>query len=418
MAAAKRKGDSAITWWILVKELRDLMRDRRALMFAFVLPLLLYPLLFLLVTYFSNQNGNDLGDREIRIGVRGDRHRVVELLADQNLVIEEGEPQAEAVRTGELDLVFEVNAVEPSDAVGPEPPTGPDLTLTVYYLTTSQKSIEGLRRVKEVLTSLERKEIQARLDAWGVDVELESLVPVVDLDVATLQERSAAGMARFLPLVLVLVLLTGGSFAALDLVAGEKERGTLETLYLHPVQIQSVVIGKFFVIFFASTMSVALNLLGIVIAMGIGSVFDISPPQLRDVPFVFPSVWSLLNALSLVVPLALLTSAILLVVSAYARSFREAQLYLFPLTVLALLAVLPAMSPLGAVERGGSSSSPSPEWRSPVREILGRKHAVVGPASWRLGRRRFTRRSAYALRPPCCGERISCWRWRRRRWGG
>ena len=108
MAAEKGRVGTRLTWWILVKDLRDLLRDRRALFFAFVLPLLLYPLLFLLVAYFSSQKNGSLRERAIDLGLRGDRDALLGVLDGHGFTIAGGESLPEAVRSGELDLLVEV----------------------------------------------------------------------------------------------------------------------------------------------------------------------------------------------------------------------------------------------------------------------------------------------------------------------
>ena len=187
--------------------------------------------------------------------------------------------------------------------------------------------------------------VKARFRSHGVRLEPRNLIVTNERDIATQDEKSSAQLARLLPLIMVLLLLTGGSFAAIDLVAGEKERDTLETLYIHPVRISSIVRGKFMVILAVSIASVLLNYAGMILGVELCSWLGLGGDQQTLFPVFVPSADTLGLIFLLLVPFAVFTSSVLLAISAYSRSFREAQTYLLPVTLVALLAVTLGLVP-------------------------------------------------------------------------
>ena len=380
MDSGERRGVSgrAAVLCIVGKETLDLLRDRRAVCFAFVLPLLTYPIFFLLASFLKESQEEELKSRLLRVAVVGDDARLSALLEAEHFVLETDVSDAEAVRDGVVDLFLrlepqprdgQVGDPGPEDsgteddagersgtertetvASGADTQVAASLRVGVSYLATSPASQEARRRVEGLLDSYRGELLRERLLGRGVQTEPTSFVESVATDLASDEELSGASLGRILPMLLVMLLLTGGSFAALDLVAGEKERGTLETLFVHPVTTDAIVWGKLIVIFGASIVSVVLNLLGVYLSILVGRAFDVPAPGFGDSALETPPALTLGVVLILCLPLAALSSAVLLAVSAYARSFREAQMYLFPVTILAMIAVLPAASPLVTLE--------------------------------------------------------------------
>jgi sodium transport system permease protein len=336
---------------IFQKELLDILRDRRALFFAFVVPFCLYPITFLAFSGLSHRSEKE---GPLQVGISGDYLDFLPYLADREIVVtkaEDGHPLPDSVRKGELALFLEFargeepQSAAPAGGVG-EPPGEEEVSpcreaVTLYHSSTSPSSVEARHRIEKALDAYKSALVAKRFDVLGMPVDPERMVVVEVSNVALAGEQSAARFAPFLPILLVMLLLTGGSFAAIDLVAGEKERGTLETLYIHPIPVRSIVWGKFLVVLVISIVSVIVNLAGLALSWALG----FAPEGLDNLPIEAPRLLTLLAVILLVAPLAILTSAVLLGVSAYARSFREAQTYLLPLLLVSLVATFLASSP-------------------------------------------------------------------------
>jgi sodium transport system permease protein len=314
------------------KELVELLRDRRAIFFAFVVPLLLYPVLFISMSAMSRTTDETAN---LKVGFSGGAEPFVPYLEGHHLLLEELEFDAEVVRRGDVALFL---SVVPGKRDGLE-------SLTLYHVATSPSSQEALKRVEGAVDRYSDDLIQERFATRGVAMDPARAVSVEALDLSTEAERSDSRLGRLLPLLLVLLLLSGGSFAALDVVAGEKERGTLETLYIHPIARMSIVRGKFLVVLTVSLIALAFNFVGFLMGSMLASYIGFEVKALGSGAIVLPPVGKLALILVLTLPLAVLTSSILLAISAFSRSFREAQAYLLPVTLVALAVGLLAISP-------------------------------------------------------------------------
>ena len=166
-------------------------------------------------------------------------------------------------------------------------------------------------------------------------------IEVRGLDVATEQEVGGSVWSRIFPFLLVMMSLTGAFYPAVDLCAGEKERGTMETLLISPATRAEIVLGKFLTVMLASVTTAVLNL----VSMGLTGLFmaQRSVPLLLDSnqhggtagitpPSLHTAVWMIL----LLIPLAAFFSAVCVALAALARSMKEGQYYMTPLYLVCL----------------------------------------------------------------------------------
>ncbi len=167
-------------------------------------------------------------------------------------------------------------------------------------------------------------------------------------DVARPEEVGTSVWAQFFPFLLVMMSLTGAFYPAIDLCAGEKERGTMETLLISPASRTEIVLGKFLTVLAASMATATLNLLsmgltGWQLARSIGTVGR-AGNRLESVlaaPNLSSAVWMVV----LLIPLSAMFSALCLALAAMARSMKEGQYYLTPLYIVALPLMMVTMMP-------------------------------------------------------------------------
>lgn len=178
----------------------------------------------------------------------------------------------------------------------------------------------------------------------------EFLTPVISQadNVAPREKVGGRILGQILPLILIIMTITGAIYPAIDLTAGERERGTLETLMVAPVATGELIAGKFIVVTLVSMISATLNLLSVGGTIYFGGLGDLLT---GGDAFVIP-LWSLPLVLAALIPLAVMFSAALLAVCSFARSFKEAQNYVMPVMVAAMIpaviGILPATRLQGA----------------------------------------------------------------------
>lgn len=358
-------------WLIYAREMRDQLRDRRTLFTIAVLPILLYPLvgtLLLQIAQFTRQHptsvcvvGTDhlvevpplLEGGQFAEALAGDNNRLKVLhyewqdVATEDTVAEE---TARWVRDGTFDLVL----VVPPDFVDPELRiSGEAASLQLLYNVASDQSMVARDRVTSILNTWRGGWIRDRLAEKAIDIDTINPFRLSDIDIAPERTREAAFWSKLLPFIMLVWAMTGAFYPAIDLVAGEKERGTLETLLCSPALRNEIVWGKLGAVASFSMLTAVLNAGSMLVTssfvfrqMGVGGGTIGAPP-------IIPMLW-LLVAL---VPLSALFSALALAVAAMARSSKEGQYYLMPLMMVTLPLVLLPMLP-GTTLSAGTSLIP------------------------------------------------------------
>ena len=321
---------------LIAKELLELSRDRRVLIMGVLLPILLYPLLMGFTSRLERNQEREQRQKVLPIALVGELPGLRAALAtDAGLVLQfdlSPDSLAQAVRTGRVQLA--VDASEGWAASGDS--TVPKLKLFVH--TTRDESREARRRVEAHLDSLRMLEVQRRyVDAGGQSRLLETL-PSESKDLASESAAAGAGAGRMLVYILLWSLFSGGAAFATDMVAGEKERGTLETLFLLPVERALVARSKLIVVTLGTVLTAILNLASLSFTYRMGWVAgeEGEPMSIG---------WSALGQTALLVlPLAVLMAGVLLAISAFARSLKEAQYYVLPVMLVMFVPALLSMS--------------------------------------------------------------------------
>ncbi len=229
-------------------------------------------------------------------------------------------------------------------------PPGPIPQPEVFYSTASERSQLGFGRLSAVLERWREQIARHTLASRGLSSEVLRPFEVATADVAQAQGRRGVAMwAKILPVILLIWAMTGAFYPAIDACAGEKERGTLETLLTSAAERTEIVLGKLVMVVFFSIVTALCNVVSMVLAgwLLLSRLPQFGPPPLASL------VWLPVA----VVPVAVLFGAISLAVATWARSTKEGQYYLMPVVMLTLPLVLLPMAP-GAELTAGNSLVP------------------------------------------------------------
>ena len=202
-------------------------------------------------------------------------------------------------------------------------------------------------RIKGLVIEHVKSKREQKLIALGLPlVEHNAFInPVVlsKIDTAAARENVGEKLGGFIAYILIPVCLIGAIYPAIDLGAGEKERGTLETLLLTPIPRTWLVLGKFMTILTTALLSAALTVGSMGFwALIMGTMLDMKPVH-NAVGTI--GVIDLSLILLLLMPLACIFSSLLLAISIYARSFKEAQNYMTPLNMVVFIPIVGALVP-------------------------------------------------------------------------
>ncbi len=195
----------------------------------------------------------------------------------------------------------------------------------IFFNTANEKSQITHSRVTVILERWREEIGRLNLAASHLPESAAKPFKLTEHDVAAERgHRDAAVWSKLLPFLLLIWALTGAFYPAIDLCAGEKERGTLETLLSSPAERSEIVWGKLLTVMSFSVVSAVLNL----ISMGVTGSFVVGmlTKQVGPPPLLTP-LWLLIALL----PISALFSALCLALAAFARSSKEGQYYLMPL---------------------------------------------------------------------------------------
>ncbi|HEV3142825.1 MAG TPA: ABC transporter permease subunit/CPBP intramembrane protease, partial [Gemmataceae bacterium] len=330
------------------KELREILRDRRTIVTLFLMPILLYPLLAIgLRQYFLLSVAPATTTQYILAIPQADEESIKEALKQgaplggtdplaKVLVLTTDDPE-QAVREKLADLGLRLQPGNDSD---PRKRLGESSNIEIIVRDDAPVGLNVEELVVSRLTTANIRRLQGRLERQPAR---DSKLPFqTKVNLLTAEEgRKASILSTLVPLILVLMTITGGVYPAIDLTAGERERGTLEILMAAPLSRVGVLLAKYLAVWTVSMLTGIINLTMMVVTLltsGLG-------------PVVFGehglSLGNLLAVLGLLLLFALFFSALLLVVTSFARSFKEAQAYIIPLMLASIgpgmISLLPNM---------------------------------------------------------------------------
>jgi len=354
---------------IAAKELLDTLRDRRTLFVALVLPLLLYPALLLGLTQIISATQANLAEEKQRVMIDEEttppelvallRKAVLEPLKISELgrgeevhtaVVELASAEgaaADAVRARLKKLMADEEVAAAllckpgfEDALN----DGRRGEARLVSNQTNEKSKEASRKIRITLQELadtKRAALRARHPTEAS--RLMFAERPVQLDVQEIASKSQKGAYSFAPLLgmlIVIMALTGAFYPAVDLVAGEKERGTMETLLVAPVSRREIVLGKFMTVWVVAMVTALLNLC--VMALTFSKLAGMAGSG--KIEFEMPA-GAIIAVTLILIPTSALFGAIALALSSFATSYKEGQHYLSPLFLvaspLAMVGLLP-----------------------------------------------------------------------------
>ncbi len=379
-------------------EVRMVLRDRRILITSILLPLLVTPLLLLASTWSIRKRERTLEQTPARYAITGSQAETVQALAEAARKLPpSGTNQAagarfnfievafpgravpsqptetnsplSALHRGDLELVLEgLAGVEyraetnhpPEPAGSPQTSTQTNSTppgkrlrgrtvaseekvdpqvpvVRIVYRGDRDQSVAAMNRMQEVLTETRRGQRAGLLHARQFPIPIADAAKVKVIDLASGAQVAGLALGRMVTLFALMFILMGGAVVATDSLAGEKERGTLETLLTTSARRIEILAAKHLVIVALGLMITLIQALNLLFCVG----FKLLPVPMNLAGAVTPWTTALLFLLFL--PMASLAANVLLLVSGVAKSYKEAQLYFFPIFLLGLV---PALAPL------------------------------------------------------------------------
>ena len=341
------------TLTVYTKELREALRDRRTLISMFVIPTVAIPLLmlgFAVVTVKLVTQAKSEASSVMILGAAQSPAVKAALAANPKLRIVPSDPGYRAAISGKTLRA----AVELADDFDVAVTESRRSDVRIYHYDGDLKSGIAASEVDRFFRDYREKAVQATLSARGLPPALARPYDIARQNVAPPEKVGGAMFGGIIPYVIVLLCFTGAMYPAMDLTAGEKERGTLETLLASPVPRSAIVYGKFFVVLTSALSTVVFAGLSTMITLPlsgwlIGGMVKgaTTTAGASAAAGVMPQINPLgfLVSLGMVVPVAILFAAVLLAVSIFARTYKEAQSYAGPMIMVVIMPAVAAMLP-------------------------------------------------------------------------
>ncbi|MCW5581333.1 MAG: ABC transporter permease [Luteimonas sp.] len=315
-------------WTVAKKELLDLFRDRRTMLLGLLMGPLVIPALILGMGSLAEKKARTQLESTLELPVIGAEHapNLIAFLAGRNIAAQPAPEDPDAlVRDQEADVVLRIDPEFGAQWRGSRP-----ARVELIYDSSRQDSRIPVERLRGALLEYSRSVGVLRGINRGISPQAGFAVQVAQRDVATPESRRGMLLA-FLPYMLILFSFLGGAHLVMDSTAGERERQSLEPLLATPASRAAIMSGKIL----AACLFGMLSLLLVVLAFKFTFAFAPGPLRLVDVS---PPVMAQL--LFVLLPMVLIGTTLLTLISASVKSMKEAQGYM---SMLMLLPIIPTV---------------------------------------------------------------------------
>jgi sodium transport system permease protein len=339
---------------VYLKELRDSLRDRRTLISMIVVPTLMIPGIMLVAGVVSYKVVNKAREEVPTVMVLGGNDSPAvraALAANQKIrLVPTTTDWKQRITDKKLRAAVEIPAGFEAAL-----DRGEAAVLKIFNYESELRSGFAVGELHRFFNDYREKIITARLTGRGLPAALVKPFEVKTENVAPPEKVGGNVIGGIIPYLFILLCFTGAMYPAIDLTAGEKERGTMETILCSPVARADLVFGKFLMVLTAALGTVVFSLLsmgltfvvaGFLFARTTAGGAVVAAAKSGAAPML-PTIDPLgtITVLAMVLPVAVLFSAVLMAVSLFAKSVKEAQSYVSPLIIVVILPAMMGMLP-------------------------------------------------------------------------
>jgi sodium transport system permease protein len=325
------------------KELTEWLRDRRTLISSVLVPLLAFPVLMTGMTALATVMIGAAEKEVPKVMILGgeDSPQLLDRLhkLDKLEIIPYAANWRQQIDSKEIRAAVEIPKGFQADlAEGTVP------TVNIYYYQGELKSSFGADHVQKAIEEYRDDVIKDRLAAKNLPVSILKPFDVKQENVEPPEKVGGASFGGFIGYAVILLCLTGAMYPAIDLTAGEKERGTIETVLSSPISRLDLVLGKFLLVFSASLVTAILSVTSMGTSFAILAHTHLGSGKEQSMNLNL-GLTSVMAVFFMALPLAVLFSAVLMTIALFAKTYKEAQSYLTPLTFLVIIPAIASIMP-------------------------------------------------------------------------
>lgn len=326
-----------IIFTVIKKELKDTLRDKRTLISAIIVPALIIPVLLFGVTKLQKTLMDREGSKKLKIGMIDVPKSIKNQFKDDNFILLydfNSKTGKTAIQNDDLDAVVEFDPDFQSNVN--EMKSG---NLNLYYKSTN---LLLYKRISEKIELLKSQILDDRIAKLNISSEIFTPIVISKIDIASPKEQIGKMVGGFLPYIFIIFCFTGCMYPAIDLITGEKERGTIETLLTSPASRFKILIGKMITISIIGLSAAFMTILGMVI--GLKLLPDIPLDFLNSLNDIL-SIKFIVMLFGMLLPLSVFFAGLLSAIVIRAKSFKEAQSIVTPLTFVVIIPAMIALMP-------------------------------------------------------------------------
>lgn len=359
--------NARITKTLVKKEMLDVLRDKKTVVMMLVVPIILYPLIFIGVMQVVAAISSSMEEQEYKIAIEAEDdgaflQRIMEKSdkresegyrdeeesqedTDTSAKIGESEENGGSDETTYTITIVDTESIddyehaleaEELDVYVRGTMQNGKLQYDVYYISSVTNSNYAMNIVMDVFDEYQDELTKTRIEEAGLNVH-EILEPVIyeNKDTASREQSLGNIMGSILPFMLVISLLMGTMYPAIDTTAGERERGTLETILTLPVTNRQLIVSKFLTVAVIGMISAMLNIVSMGgIAVYMYKIFDMQTDAADiDMAKFYPAI---LVGILAILAFSLFISAVTMCVTSFAKSYKEANNYIMPLMLVVM----------------------------------------------------------------------------------
>jgi sodium transport system permease protein len=327
---------------VYLKELRDLLRDRRTITSMVVVPVLIMPIMMVGLGATATKMIDKVRQQSPKVMVLGGEDSPKtrdEFLALKNFDFVKASPDfTNLISDKKIGAAI---AIPPGFDAAVK--SGTPAMVSIYTYQGELKSMFAARSAEEFFQKMRERVVGERLAARQIPKQVLTPFDIRQTNVASEKKVTGNTVGMIIPYIVILMCMTGAIYPAVDLTAGEKERGTMETLLSSPVRRTHLVFGKTLVVLTVSLATAFLSLASNSESFMLLRTFT----EARNGGTSLQSldIGALAAVMLLMVPLAMFFSSAMLAVGLFARSSREANTYLQPLIFVTIIPALAAAAP-------------------------------------------------------------------------
>lgn len=325
---------------IFKKELKETIRDRKTMLIMVAIPLLVFPILINVVVSVSGSFNESASEKILKIGIIGDSNDLI--VKQLKSIPASFGPKELIAYKGDSAKLFKDQNNEVIDIAlwydsGIERILSTQGTANILW-AIDNTNIGYSERIKGYMNIIEKEERLKRYDELGIDEQKLQPYRITYQNTASDRQMLGELAGGILPYIFIAFGFLGCMYPAIDLFSGEKERGTIETLLSTPVERWKILIGKMLVVVLSGLTASFSALFGLFVSIEfLGLIPD---PTLMAVVSKILTFSIIIKLFALLLPLTVFFAGIMIPISVYTKSFKEAQSIITPLNVVV---VLPAM---------------------------------------------------------------------------